>query len=43
VVRANGRTVRTTAELRRAVADAGRDEVRLDVVRRGRTVTLRLR
>jgi len=43
VVRANGTNVRTTTELRRVVAQAGRDEVRLDVVRRGRTVALRMR
>jgi S1-C subfamily serine protease len=43
VVRANGSTVRTTAELRRIVAQSGRDEVRLDVIRRGRTVALRMR
>jgi S1-C subfamily serine protease len=42
VVRANGAAVRTTSELRRSVASAGREEVRLDVVRRGRTTQLRL-
>jgi S1-C subfamily serine protease len=43
VVRANGDPVRTTADLRRSVARAGRDEVRLGVVRRGRPLELRLR
>jgi S1-C subfamily serine protease len=43
VVRANGETVRTTADLRRSVSAARRDEVRLGVVRRGRPVELRMR
>jgi S1-C subfamily serine protease len=43
VVRANGSAIRTTADLRRSVAQAGREEVRLDVVRKGRNTQLRLR
>jgi S1-C subfamily serine protease len=43
VVRANGEAVRTTADLRRTVARAGREEVRLGVVRRGRQTEVRLR
>lgn len=43
VTRANGEPVRTTAELRRIVARAGRDEVRLGVVRKGRPLELRVR
>jgi S1-C subfamily serine protease len=43
VVRVNGEAVRNTTDLRRHVARAGREEVRLGVVRRGRQVELRMR
>lgn len=42
VVRANGQAVRSIADLRRTVARAGRNEVRLDVVRKGRPLEVRL-
>jgi S1-C subfamily serine protease len=43
VVRANGEAVRNLGDLRRTVAQAGREEVRLGVVRKGRQVEVRLR
>jgi S1-C subfamily serine protease len=42
VSRVNGEEVRSTRELRLGVARARGEEVRLDVVRRGRTIELRL-
>jgi membrane-associated protease RseP (regulator of RpoE activity) len=42
VTQVNGEAVRTIGELRRAVARAGREEVRLDVVRKGKRRELRL-